>query len=172
MNKKIITIAEIVFALIFVVMLAVFMATINNKGNSANTQLVETLDMTDSTSAQKYNNTQVKGTEVQNACINYKTLSGSLKVEVDVKLLEPNDAGEKDGDYVIYRYGYAQVNSTKGWDGGNYNKGSDMGGYTQPTSNDPRYINPSADFRAELVTNSNNVLTHVVFTQIDTKKAS
>ena len=35
MNQKIITIAEIVFALIFVVLLAVFMATINSKGNAA-----------------------------------------------------------------------------------------------------------------------------------------
>lgn len=139
MNKKIITIAEIVFALIFVVILAVIMGTITNKGNSANTKLVDTLEMTDSSSLNSYaDNSIVKGESVKSAISQIKSIGGDLKLNVYVE---------------------TKANS------GSYKTYSDTNKYTvsDTTAND--YINPSASFKCWQIINNNNVVTGLYFAQ-------
>lgn len=148
MSKKIITIAEIVFALIFVVILALFMSTITNKGNSANTKLVDTLEMTDNTSLNSYDGSEMKGEAVINAIKNVKSIGGDLKLKVVVKT-KMNTSGAE--------YGFTATSATEpvAYDGTAASKDSGH--------ND--YINPSALFSSELVKNSNNVVTGITFTQ-------
>lgn len=154
MNKKIITIAEIVFALVFVVLLSVFMATINSKGNQANNNLVDTLEMTNGTSIDKYikmgADETVKGTDVTSVATNYKTLGGSTKIEVVVI------TGKSPS--TIATYGY----KTSGTDS---DVGVDLGGYTQVSSTDPKYINPTGDFTVSTRNNSNGICDQITFTQ-------
>lgn len=146
MNKKIITIAEIVFALVFVVLLAVFMATINSKGNQANNQLIDTLDSTGGTSITKYETMDnVKGTVVVNAVQNYTTLSSDAKLTVGV--------ATKQGSVKLYGY------DSKGEPHAMYNEVS--------TSDD--YINPKADFTVKVVRNNNDVIVGLAFAQKDAK---
>ena len=145
MNKKIITIAEIVFALVFVVMLAVFMATINSKGNDANNQLVTTLEATTGTSLSSYDNLDVvKGTVVENAVKSYDTLSSSAKVTVAVKT-------QASTGWALYGY--------------------DKDGNTHPAYNAKNtqdwYINPKADFVVKVIRNTNDVAVGVAFEQRD-----
>lgn len=147
MNKKIITIAEIVFALVFVVLLSVFMATINSKGNTANTQLIDTLEMTDGTSVNKYENTVVKGTDVQNVATNYKTVGGNYKLTVLVET-----AAGTTGKTTSF-YGY-EANGA----GGTHNAYA-------ASSTDPAYINPSGNFYASLIKNTNGVIVGIAFEQ-------
>ena len=139
MNQKIITIAEIVFALIFVVLLAVFMATINSKGNSANNQLVDTLEATDSSNVKSYpNGGTVKGSTVEMALDQINSLAGDINTfEIRVETVE-NSAGE------------------------DYEKGST---YNITNSKDDNYINSKADFRCWHRINTNGIITGILFVQ-------
>lgn len=163
MNKKIITIAEIVFALVFVVLLSVFMATINTKGNQANNQLVDTLEMTSGTSIDKYvqmsgsTTETVKGTDVANVASNYKTLGGNAKIQIRVVT---NASGSDGKDY-----GYLTQSASVTVGGKTVEKGGDLGGYVTPSSTDPHYINPSADFKVNVTGNNNGVYDLITFTQ-------
>lgn len=144
MNKKIITIAGIVFALIFVVLLAVMMGTITTKTNSANSKLVDTLEMTDNTSLSIYDGTTVKGESVLNAIKNVKSLGGGMKLEIIVDT--------KSGSKPV-SYGYVGGANT-------------ITEYKVTNPNSADYINSTANFKAKLDTNSNDVVTGISFTQI------
>lgn len=154
MNKKIITIAEIVFALVFVVLLSVFMATINTKGNQANNQLVDTLEMSNGTSIDKYvkmgADETVKGTDVANVATNYKTIGGNVKVEVVV--ITGKDTK------TTTTYGFNTSGTGK-------DAGADLGGYSQVSSTDPKYINPAGDFKVSTRNNANGICDQITFTQ-------
>ena len=144
MNKKIITIAGIVFALIFVVLLAVMMGTITTKANSANSKLVDTLEMTDNTSLSIYDGKTVKGESVLSAIQNVKSLGGGMKLEITVDTKSgsaPVSYGYVDGADTITEYKV-----------------------TDPNSAD--YINSTANFQSELTKNANDVVTGITFTQI------
>ena len=149
MNKKIITIAEIVFALIFVVLLAVFMATINSKGNSANNQLVDTLEATDSSNVKSYpNGGIVKGSTVEMAIDQINSLAGEVNTfTITVKTqLNPDNDDDDDG----------------GTGNGVYTKGST---YNVTNSKNINYINSKADFKCEHITNENGIIIGLTFTQ-------
>lgn len=143
MNKKIITIAGIVFALIFVVLLAVMMGTITTKANSANSKLVDTLEMTDNTSLSIYDGKVVKGESVISAIQNIKNIGGGMKLQIDVKT--------KSG--VSTPYGYVGNDDT-------------ITEYEITDPKDSNYINPSANFQSELSKGKNDVVIGITFTQI------
>ena len=150
MNKKIITIAEIVFALIFVVLLAVFMATINSKGNSANNQLVDTLEATDSSNVKSYpNGGTVKGSTVEMALDQINSLAGDVNTFYIVVVTNQNGAsGSEDYDDKEQPYVYAKGET-----------------YNITNSKDPNYINSKADFKCAHVTNENGIIIGLTFTQ-------
>lgn len=79
MNQKVITIALIVFALIFIVLLAVMMGTVTEKTNTANAQLVDTLAMTEGTDLNSLASS-VRGNMVVSTIKNGKSESGSDKL--------------------------------------------------------------------------------------------
>lgn len=169
MNKKIITIAEIVFALIFVVLLAVFMATINSKGNAANTQLVNTLDSTGTTSTQSYNGTTVKGSTVTTALDNFKSIGGDNKITM-VVTTKMGSSSETDDTHkwdtvsgTIAGSDSSASGYVYGYDDGT---GSELPKYTA-SADDPWYINPSANFDCELIYNDNDVVIGIWFEQTD-----
>lgn len=138
MNQKIITIAEIVFALIFVVLLAVFMATINSKGNAANNQLVDVMDANSASSIEAYEGKGImKGTMVSQAMENIASIGGEVN---NFKIaVYTNEGGE---DY--------------------YDKDKK---YNVTNSKDDDYINPNGDFYCHVVYNKNNIPIGMVFVQ-------
>ena len=147
MNKKIITIAEIVFALIFVVLLAVFMATINSKGNSANNQLVDTLEATDSSNVKSYpNGGIVKGSTVEMAIDQINSLAGEVNTFTITVKTQLNSDNHEDPDTGR----------------GIYTKGST---YNVTNSKNINYINPKADFKCKHITNENGIIIELEFTQ-------
>ena len=167
MNKKIITIAEIVFALIFVVLLAVFMATINSKGNAANTQLVNTLDSTGTTSTQNYNGTDVKGSTVTTALDNFKSIGGDNKITMIVQTSMGNTSSDPDKPH------WGKLSGTIG-NNTNANVYGYMYGYNEDgvelpkymaSAEDAWYINPSGNFHCELIYNANDVVVGIYFEQ-------
>ena len=167
MNKKIITIAEIVFALIFVVLLAVFMATINSKGNAANTQLVNTLDSTGTTSTQSYNGTDVKGSTVTTALDNFKSIGGDNKVTMVVATAMGNDLDNDDAPVwtsVTGTIAGKDNQTAKGYIFGYDGDGKELPKY-MASAEDAWYINPSANFHCELIYNANDVVIGIWFVQ-------
>lgn len=141
MNKKIITIAEIVFALIFVVLLAVFMATINSKGNSANNQLVDTLEATDSSNVKSYpNGGIVKGSTVEMALDQINSLAGDIN-GFTITVITGN---EGDGNPKPYSKDVT---------------------YNVTDTQSEYYINSKADFKCWHVINENGIITGLVFAQ-------
>lgn len=170
MNKKIITIAEIVFALVFVVLLAVFMATINSKGNQANSQLVDTMDMTGGVSLEKYINMgaddTVKGSDVINVCNNYRVIGGDIKLMIHIKTSANASTGAKNANGTLY--GYYTRTDKEGTPGSKVtlNPGVDIGTYTTLPSSDENYINPSGDFKVSCPENSNGLHDYIYFEQV------
>ena len=144
MNKKIITIAEIVFALIFVVLLAVFMATINSKGNAANTQLVDVMDANSTSSIESYEGQGLmKGTRVTGALENIASLAGDVNnfkiaVYTNAEGAESYDKDEK---------------------------------YNVTNSKHKNYINPNGDFYCHVVYNENDIPIGMVFVQSEVSGA-
>ena len=138
MNKKIITIAEIVFALIFVVLLAVFMATINSKGNAANNQLVDVMDANSASSIEAYEGKGImKGTMVSQAMENIASIGGEVN---DFRIsVFTNEGGEN-----------------------TYNKDKK---YNVNNSKNRDYINPNGDFYCYVVYNENDIPVGMCFVQ-------
>lgn len=156
MGQKIITIAAIVFALVFVLILAVMMGTITNKANTANTQLADTLNMTDATGLDRYDNVTLKGESVVDACKSGSTIGGDTRLFMVVET--------KDGQNKVYGYGTSggggdltpsvSAQSAEKWTS-----------YNLTNSSDPGFINRSAEFSSELVRNKNNIVVGILFTQ-------
>lgn len=153
MNKKIITIAEVVFALIFVILLALFMSTIITKGNSTNTQLIDTLETTGGTSLNSYDHATMKGEAVISAIRNVKSIGdGTLRLELDV--------------YTIKSMSNTGTNAVKGQAYGYIlNKSTDLVVFKAKDPTDKFYINPAADFHSVLCYNNNNVCIGIIFYQ-------
>lgn len=176
MNKKIITIAGIVFALIFVIILAVMMATITNKAENANTKLVDTLDSVDTTSLQAYDGQEVKGEAVVNAIKNVKSLGGQSKLEIivytgssaaskipagkdsPIKLTSATDTVASQLSAVT---GTGITSEKYGYVGG----ATVITAYSITDSTNAKYINNNAIFKSFIVKNANDVTVGIVFIQ-------
>ena len=167
MNKKIITIAGIVFALIFVVILAVMMGTITNKANNANNKLTDTLEMSDGLDLASYDNTMMKGSSVVNAIKNGKGLGGQSKLWIYV------ETGE--GDESIYGYGAktgsSAMSNLKYTDGTTsfsktVHKATTYTTYSESDPNADNYINEQAEFNSHVIKNENDVVVGIYFEQI------
>ena len=163
MNKKIIITACIVFALIFVVILAVMMGTISQKGNDANTQLVDTLNSVSGLDLSSYDGKTMKGNVVVNAINNNNNSSSKLFYYVKTAA----------GDTSVY--GYATKNDSGDISGEYKNdENSDVTirvdastsfkDYT-PSPNDAYHINEEANFKSYLIRNLNDVVIGIYFEQ-------
>jgi len=144
MGGRIQTIAKVIFALAFVAILALMNSGILNLGSNSNKKLNNTLSMTDSYELSTFENTVVTGDSVISAIRNCKNLSSSTKLKVTVKT-NSNTTGAA--------YGYTSTSSDT------------FNDYTETDPRDNDFINPTAEFDATLDTNSNDIVTEIVFDQ-------
>ena len=119
------------------------MGTITTKANSANSKLVDTLEMTDNTSLSIYDGTTVKGESVTNAIKNVKQIGSGIKLHITVKT--------KDGTTAHYGYDDSTYKETPKTD--------------IPDLGEEGYINPSGNFSSELDPDENDVVKGIIFTQ-------
>ena len=166
MNKKIIITACIVFALIFVVILAVMMGTISQKANDANTQLVDTLNSVSGLDLSSYDGKDIKGNVVVNAINNSN--NSSTKLFYYVTTLEGNTDA-------IYGYGSktsgdgGQLLSNLKASGSTFNKtvySSNTFNTYDALPNDADYINEKATFSSKLIKNANDMTVGIYFVQV------
>lgn len=164
MNEKIIAIAGIVFALIFIVLLAVMMSTVTEKTNTANAQMVDTLAMTEGTDVSQLDGEDVKGNYVISTINNGKTSSGE-KMAYLVKTRASDD-------YVYYGYGSDSGNNVDITDESaaetgisQVGMGNEYKSYNITDSSSPDYVNETDVFILNVLKNNNDVVVGVAFTQ-------
>lgn len=135
MGSRIQHIAFIVFALLFVAIIAVINTGILNMGTNANKTMSTTVQTSNSSTLELYNNTTISGDTVANAAKNPDSLANtSMKVFVVTK----------------------DQNTQKTYNNGDKYKAK---------SGDPSYINSSAQFQSYLCENDNGVVSGILFIQ-------
>lgn len=138
MGSRIQKIAFIIFALLFVAIMAVMNSTVLNLGTNGNKQLSTTLQTSDTASLEVYNDASVAGSAVLSAAKNPSSVSSTnLKIGVLTKA-----AGTTMKVYIA--------------------NGSDDNKYSG-SGNDA--INASSQFRSYLCYNANGVVTGIAFIQ-------
>lgn len=135
MGSRVQKIAFIIFALLFVAIMAVMNTSVLNLGTNANKQLSTTLQTSDSSALEIYNNSIVSGNTVLNAAKNPSVVS-STNMTIAV-VTKANQSGEP----------YTSTDT-----------------YTANPS-DSTYINTSSQFTSHLVSNSNGVIVGIIFIQ-------
>lgn len=136
MGSRIQKIAFIVFALLFVAIMAVINTGILNMGTNANKQLSTTVQTSNSSTLELYNNTTLSGDTVASAAKNPNSLANT-GLTIGVVTSATNTVAEYDGSDNTYK----------------------------ANSNDPEYINPSAQFKSYLCQNDNGVVAGILFVQ-------
>lgn len=138
MGSRIQKIAFIVFALLFVAIMAVINTGILNMGTNANKQLSTTVQTSNASTLELYNNTTISGDTVAAAAKNPDSL-GNTGMTVFV--------------------------ATKAGSSGSPEAYTASKKYTSIGSSDTKYINPSAQFKSFLCENNNGVVSRILFIQ-------
>ena len=145
------------------------MSTITTKGNDANTQLVDTLEMTSGLDLDSYENADLKGNAVVNAITNGTSLGSSLKLFFYVKTNESD---------TVSVYGYGDTKASDGFSdalsGLKYNGSNSLTGVYgsskynsyKASANEASYINQTANFKSYLIKNANDVVVGIYFDQV------
>lgn len=137
MGSRIQHIAFIVFALLFVAIIAVINTGILNMGTNANKTLSTTVQTSNSSTLELYNSTTIAGDTVAAAAKNPNSLANtSMSIYVVTKAMTalPSKPYDNNNKY-------------------------------QAKSGDPDYINSSAQFNSYLLQNSNGVISGILFIQ-------
>lgn len=135
MGSRIQKIAFIVFALLFVAIMAVINTGILNMGVNANKQFSNTIQTSNSSTLELYNNSKISGDTVSAAAKNPDSLATSgMTVYVITKASSSETSYNSDNPY-------------------------------EAQSSDATYINPSAQFRSYLCANDNGVVSGILFIQ-------
>ena len=143
MGGRVQKIAFIIFALLFVAIMAVLNTSVLNMATSSNKTLTTTVTTSDSSSLNVYDNTSVYGSTVQECAKKPNSIvSSSLSVLVCTTGSMDDSSGS--GGYVAYT-------------GDNP--------YNENNAGNPAYINPNSMFNSNLLTNSNGVTVGILFYQ-------
>lgn len=141
MGSRIQHIAFIVFALLFVAIIAVINTGILNMGTNANKTLSTTVQTSNSSTMELYNNTKISGDTVASAAKNPNSLANTaMKIYVVTK---SRNSLPTEGNHGLY----------------------DNEHKYQAKSGDKDYINSSAQFDSYLLQNDNGVTSGVLFIQ-------
>lgn len=148
MGSRIQKIAFIIFALLFVAIMAVMNSTVLNLGTNGNKQLSTTLQTSDTASLEVYNDATVSGSTVLNAAKNPSSVSSTnLTIGVVTKAVP--------GTVKAYA-------TTTGNDENAFGVSTEK--YVGSTS-DGSAINSGASFHSYLVNNANGVVSGILFVQ-------
>lgn len=144
MNKKILTVAGIIFALVFILLLAIMFGNISTKTSDSTNKMVDTFNATDNTNSDAYaEGANYKGSEVIALIQNIDAITGSSNTTVKVK-----QSSNDNSSTVTY-------SSTNRYDG----KAS-----RDKSSNS--YINPSSNYNlTKITTRANGTISEYEFTR-------
>ena len=174
LNKKLITIAEIIFALVFIVMLAVLFTSVMNFSKDTNTKIEGLQKQIADAELESYNGGKndnnkmvVSGATVQSTINKLKTTNNGLKLSYIVKI---------GTSYTQYGHSYISSGSGSGNSAlinglgesvgvklGTYNDTYKTYGNLKPGATG--FISPVKEFKSQLLFNKNGVLVGIYFEQ-------
>ena len=179
MGAKVITIVGLVFAIVFVVLMAVSMGVITDKGNSANSQLVDTINITSGVDLGTMNESEVTGNIVVNTLKNAQSDSGNGKLVYIVTTTAGGNSGTtkyygygKQGSDIKFLLSDGKTEYTGDGTGvTGYNSTTDATLYSSTSANkfDSNYINESASFWCNVLYSRNGLPVGVHFIQTTVK---
>lgn len=141
MGGRVQKIAFIIFALLFVAIMAVLNTSVLNMATSSNKTLTTTVTTSDSSSLNVYDNTSVYGSTVQECA---KKPDSIVSSSLSVLVCTTGNAGTGGDGYIAYT-----GDST----------------YNENNAGNSAYINPNSMFNSNLLTNSNGVTVGILFYQ-------
>lgn len=165
-----VTIAEIVFALVFIILMATIFSTVTNFGDSANTALEGIRESIDRAELQAYNNATVSGDTVIATINKLRETKNGLKVSYYVAELTNVT------DECIFGYGAVTSDNNSNELVNSDNKST---GYYSSTAKstyksyntilkpgEDGFINPVSEYKSILLFNSNGVFIGMAFEQV------
>lgn len=171
MNKKILTIAEIIFALVFVILMAMIFRNVIGFGNDANSTISGMREAIADADIASYDDTIVSGDTVISTVNKLKETKNGLKLSYAVCV---DDNTSSSSSWYTYGSGVLQFSGSSGTihNGGNVTidniaAGTAFDSYkTYKLSLRPGedgYISPVQEYKSQLAFNNNNVLIGIVF---------
>ncbi len=166
MGKKMITIAEIAFAVVFIIIMATIFRTVTNFGNNANNSLQSISKAIEDADIATYNGTTVSGDTVVSTINKLQATKNGVKMSYYVKSSDVKDS-----------YGYEVINSGSGspniLDAG----GDKISGYYSKSANsdykdysakvgETGFISPVENYKSNLAFNENGVLVGIIFEEV------
>lgn len=155
MDKKVIEVALITFALIFVVLMSVCFGHVVGFGNKANNNISSIEMAIVDADLEQYNNKVVSGDAVISTINKMKELKDGTKMSYVVK----NDSSWTS-------YGHSAITATGGIDNIDASMvGTGEAEYTRYTANlgDSAFINPVDSYQSKVVGNENGVVIGIAF---------
>lgn len=161
MGKKIITIAEIAFAVVFIMIIAVLFRTVMGFGDNANNTLNNIQKSIEDAEMQSYDNSIVSGDNV------VSTINKLMETKNNVRLSYLVD-GESYGYSVLASPGSGKVYDSAGSEISSVGTVTANSSYKKyPTSlrpGDSEFISPVAEYESQLAFNANGTLVGIIFT--------
>lgn len=163
MDHKIITIAGIVFSMVFIMIMASIFYVAQDYGESAHNDMMNTKQRAVAAELESYNERVVSGDTVVSTINKMKETNDGLKLSYGVCL----DTPSAEGSWQWYGYGGLTFSSDVGSSG--YYVG------TQPTVTSYKlydttikpgtegYVSPTKEFKAHLISNTNGIVIGIVF---------
>lgn len=164
MDKKILSIAGIVFALVFIVLMSMIFMNVINFGEVANNSIERIAQVTEEANLEQYNETVVSGDTVIATINKVKETRNGIKMSYAVC----NGAANSASNWT--KYGYCKLDySAEAGAGNQYTTiGTGVTEYktydlTLTSSDGNGYISPVQEYTSHIITSTNGMLVGIVF---------
>lgn len=164
MDKKILAIAGIVFALVFVILMSLIFMNVITFGEVANNSIERITQVTEEANLEQYNETVVSGDTIIATINKVKETRNGIKMSYAVCNGSTNSAGSWS------KYGYCKLEYSAGAGASNYYTaiGSGVENYktydlTLTSADGNSYISPVQEYTSHIITSTNGALVGIVF---------
>lgn len=163
MNKKILEIAGISFALVFIILMAFIFGNVVDFGNKANSNITDLKEAVIAADIEQYNDSVVSGDTVISTINKLKETKNGIKMSYAV--CDGSEGSSSAWKY--YGYKVLKYDSSVGTSGGYIGTTAASDSYTSyKTSLKPGntgYISPVQEYKSQIVLNENGVLVGIKF---------
>lgn len=164
LDKKILAIAGIVFALVFVILMSLIFMNVINFGEVANNSIERITQVTEEANLEQYNETVVSGDTIIATINKVKETRNGIKMSYAVCNGAPNSASS----WTKYGYCKLEYSASEGAEKKYTTIGTGVTEYktydlTLTSSDSNKYISPVQEYTSHIITSTNGMIVGVVF---------
>lgn len=163
MDHKIVTIAGIVFSMVFIMIMASIFFVAQDYGESTHNEMLNTKQRAVAAELESYNERIVSGDTVISTINKMKETTDGLKLSYGVCVTSPSE----EGNWQWYGYGGLKYSSESGASGYYTGTQSTVTSYklydTTIKPGTDGYVSPTKEFKAHLISNTNGIIVGIVF---------